>query len=256
MSNKHNQLMQTGIWILLLALCASFVQRTIGFGFGIFIMTMLPLLMPSFAEATTVSGLLAMLTALVVTIRMWRFINWKRLAILLVAFYVVSSVCVWLLAGFQDSKIETVLGIVLILTSLYFIFLSGRIHIGKSLGWEIGAGSVSGLMGGFFAMQGPPAVLYLISSEPSKEQYMGMISAYLLFGNIGMTIVRAMNGFLTPAVWEASLWGVFGVVIGASLGAWAFSKIPQEKFKYFVYAYIGISGIIILLRSRGIFVLF
>ena len=69
-------------------------------------------------------------------------------------------------------------------------------------------------------MQGPPAVLYLISSEPSKEQYMGMISAYLLFGNIGMTIVRAMNGFLTPAVWEASLWGVFGVVIGASLGAW------------------------------------
>ena len=47
--------MQTGIWILLLALCASFVQRTIGFGFGIFIMTMLPLLLPSYAEATTVS---------------------------------------------------------------------------------------------------------------------------------------------------------------------------------------------------------
>ena len=102
--------MQTGIWILLLALCASFVQRTIGFGFGIFIMTMLPLLMPSFAEATTVSGLLAMLTALVVTIRMWRHINWKRLAILLVAFYAVSSVCIWLLAGFQDSVLRESFG--------------------------------------------------------------------------------------------------------------------------------------------------
>ena len=93
--------MNTEVWIMFLALCASFVQRTIGFGFGIFVMTMLPLLMPSYAEATTVSGLLASLTALVVTIRMWRYINWKRLAVLLVSFYVVSSVCIYLLAGFQ-----------------------------------------------------------------------------------------------------------------------------------------------------------
>lgn len=239
--------MQTVIWILILALCASFVQRTIGFGFGIFIMTALPLLMPSYAEATTVSGLLAMLTALVVTVRMWKHINWKRLLVLLIAFYAVSSVCIYLLAGFQDSKIETVLGVVLILISLYFLFLSDKIHIGKSLGWEIGAGSVSGVMGGFFAMQGPPAVLYLISSEPSKEQYMAMISAFLLFGNLGMTIVRAMNGFVTAEVGWASLWGVAGVAAGTSLGAWAFRKIPREKFKYLVYSYIGVSGIMILL---------
>ena len=238
--------MNTEVWIMFLALCASFVQRTIGFGFGIFVMTMLPLLMPSYAEATTVSGLLASLTALVVTIRMWRYINWKRLAVLLVSFYVVSSVCIYLLAGFQDSKIEMVLGVVLILLSLYFIFLSEKVHIGKTVGWEIGAGSVSGAMGGFFAMQGPPAVLYLIASEPTKEHYMGMISAFLLFGNIGMTIVRAMNGFVTPAVGDACLWGVIGVAAGTTLGAWAFRKIPREKFKYFVYAYIGISGIIIL----------
>ncbi len=82
-----------------------------------------------------------------------------------------------------------------------------------------------------------------------------MLPAFLLFGTIGLTIARTINGFLTPAVWEASLWGVFGVTVGASVGAWAFRKIPKEKFKYFVYAYIGISGIIILLRSRDIFVL-
>ena len=34
-----------------LAAGASFIQRTIGFGFGIFIMTALPFLMPSYAEA-------------------------------------------------------------------------------------------------------------------------------------------------------------------------------------------------------------
>ena len=60
--------MTNGLLILLLAFCASFVQRTIGFGFGIFVMTMLPLLMPSFGEATTLSGLLAMLTSTAVTL--------------------------------------------------------------------------------------------------------------------------------------------------------------------------------------------
>ena len=49
--------------IFLLTIGASFVQRTTGFGFGIFIMTMLPFLMPSYGEATTLSGLLAMTTS-------------------------------------------------------------------------------------------------------------------------------------------------------------------------------------------------
>ena len=47
------------IIIFLLCICASFIQRTTGFGFGVFIMTVLPYLMPSYGEATTLSGLLA-----------------------------------------------------------------------------------------------------------------------------------------------------------------------------------------------------
>ena len=38
------------IEIFFLTLGASFVQRTTGFGFGIFIMTLLPFLMPSYGE--------------------------------------------------------------------------------------------------------------------------------------------------------------------------------------------------------------
>lgn len=47
--------MENLIYITLLAAGASFIQRTIGFGFGIFIMTALPFLMPSYAEAVTLS---------------------------------------------------------------------------------------------------------------------------------------------------------------------------------------------------------
>lgn len=52
---------QIVVELFLLSIGASFVQRTTGFGFGIFIMTMLPSIMPSFGEATTLSGILAMI---------------------------------------------------------------------------------------------------------------------------------------------------------------------------------------------------
>ena len=47
------------IAIFLLSIGASFVQRTTGFGFGIFIMTMLPFFLPTYGEATTLSGLIS-----------------------------------------------------------------------------------------------------------------------------------------------------------------------------------------------------
>ena len=244
--------MADGILILVLALCAAFVQRTIGFGFGILVMTMLPLLMPSYGEATTLSGLLAMLTSTVVTIRMYKYITWKRLLPVLGVFLAVSTVSIYLLPGIDDKSIMVVLGIVLILTSLYFILLSERIHIRPTLPSQIGSGMLSGLMGGFFAMQGPPAVLYFLSSEKDKEHYLAMISAFLLMGNLGMTLVRSANGFLTPAVWTGCIWGAAGVAAGAALGAIAFRKIPHKFFNYIVYAYIAFSGVIILLNAlRG-----
>lgn len=67
------------IELFLLSIGASFVQRTTGFGFGIFIMTMLPSIMPSYGEATTLSGILAMTTSLIIVIQKYKYITWRRL---------------------------------------------------------------------------------------------------------------------------------------------------------------------------------
>lgn len=69
--------------IFLLSIGASFIQRTTGFGFGIFIMTMLPFLMPSYGEATTLSGLLAITTSVFKHIpnRIFRYIVYAYICI-------------------------------------------------------------------------------------------------------------------------------------------------------------------------------
>ncbi len=241
--------MENVIEIFLLTVGASFVQRTTGFGFGIFIMTMLPFLMPSYGEATTLSGLLALTTSAFISWRMRKFITWKRLLPILTTFIIISAGAICILTRIHDDILRKILGIVLIITALYFAFFSRRIKLPTTLPYQIGAGTLSGIMGGFFGMQGPPAVLYFISSEPNKECYMAMAQTYFLIGNFMMTIVRASNGFLTATVGRLYLISLAAVALGILLGSWAFRHIPARFFPYVVYSYIGLSGLVIFLTA-------
>ena len=239
------------IYIILLAAGASFIQRTIGFGFGIFIMTALPFLMPSYGEAVTLSGLLSLTSATVVMVKYLKFVTWKRLLPIVASFIIFSTIAICLLDKIEGQAMRRILGITLILISLYFSFFKARLQklIRPTKGWQYGTGAASGIMGGLFAMHGPPVVLYLIVSEPDKDHYMGMIQTYAVVTNITMLAVRAFNGYVTPAVGCSYIYSLIGLAIGVIAGNWAFKHIPNRLFTYIVYAYIGVSGLIILLTA-------
>ncbi len=239
------------LYIFLLAAGASFVQRTTGFGFGIFIMTALPFLMPSYAEAVTLSGILSLTSSTVVMLKYLKYVNWKRLLPMLAAFFVMSALAIFTLDRIEGSTMRVILGLILILLSLYFGFFKEKLQklIRPVAGWQIGSGMISGIMGGLFGMQGPPVVLYLINSEPDKNHYMGMIQTYAVLTNLIMLATRAFNGYLTPAVGSTYLYSLGGLAIGVLAGNWAFKRLPEKLFAYIVYAYIGISGLVILLTS-------
>jgi len=243
--------MELSLAIFLLSIGASFVQRTTGFGFGIFIMTMLPFFVPSYGEATALSGILAMTTSAAIVWRLRQKITWSRLWRILLTFIIVSAIAIFTLARIEDHILHLILGVALILISIYFCLFSQRIKLPTTNSVQIGAGTLSGLMGGFFGMQGPPAVLYFISSEPTKEHYMAMAQTYFLIGNGMMTLVRAQNGFLTTTVLTDYLYGLGGVILGTTFGAYVFRHIPTKIFRYVVYAYIGFSGVVILLTSEA-----
>ena len=208
---------------------ASFIQRTTGFGFGIFIMTMLPFLMPTYGEATTLSGLLAITTSAAIVWRLRNYVTWQRLWPILLTFIIVSTIAIFALTRIEDHILRRILGVALILISIYFMLFSTRIKLPTTKKVQVGAGALSGLMGGFFGMQ--------------------MAQTYFLIGNLMMTGVRSYNGFFTTTVAVDYLYGLGGVIIGTILGAYVFKHIPNRIFRYIVYAYICISGVIILMTN-------
>lgn len=241
--------MDTSAIILLIAFCtgASLVQRVSGFGFGIFIMTALPHIMPSYAEATTLSGVLSASQSVLIALKLRDKVCWQRMLPILVTFLVVSYIAVQFVANVDGSILKRVLGAILIIASIYFFIISERVHLSPTLPIQISMGSLSGIMGGLFAMQGPPAVLYFVASEPTKENYLAMTQMYFLIGNIVMTIFRAHEGFLTIAVGLGWIYAAIGIVIGTYIGTKIFDKISANILKKIIYAYMAISGVIALI---------
>ncbi len=223
----------------------SFIQRVTGFGFGIFVMTIFPYLLPSYGEATMLSGLLAGTNSLMVVLQKRRFIQWKDFFPMLSCFMIVSVVCIFLLVRIDDHQIKKVLGVLLIFCSLYFLFFNNRIHLKPNMKTQLSMGTLSGMMGGFFAMQGPPAVLYFMVSGMSKDAYIACMQTYLLSGNLLMSVVRSYHGFLTCQVGLAYCAGFLFVLGGNWLGCKVFNKISSKILRRCVYGYLALSGAII-----------
>lgn len=226
---------------------ASMTQRVCGFGFGIFIMMVLPFIMPSFGEATALSGLLAIFTALVPAIHLVKKVPWKKLIPILVTFIVTSFFGVMTVKYVDGALLKKGLGAVMIVISLYFMFLNGKFTLRPTIGVQAGMGTLSGLMGGLFAMQGPPAVIYFIGCTEDKEEYMAITQWYFLIGNSVMTIYRAGHGFVTPLVFESWFVGMAGVLIGLLIGAKIYARINADLLRKIIYGFMAFSGLVALL---------
>lgn len=230
--------------IVMLSVAASCVQRVSGFGFGIIAMAVFPHLMPSYAEATALSGMLGGLTAIVPAITMRRHVEWKKLLPIMLTFLLVSFVAIKLVVVIGGAELKHILGFVLIVVSMYFFFLSERIHVRPSVPLQVGMGSLSGLMGGLFAMQGPPAVIYFMASASDKESYIAMTQWYFFIGNLMMTIFRAVEGIVTPVVgWSFAL-AMPAVVLGTWVGSRIYDKMRIDVVRKVVYAFLAVSGVV------------
>lgn len=234
------------IILLAAAFLATFIQRVTGFGFGIVFMTVAPYLLPTYGEATALSGLLALICALVTGLHYFKFIPWKKLTVILLTFVVVSFFAVKVVSIVDSHTLKHVLGVILILVSIWFFLFNDRIHIAPSSGIQLAMGTISGAMGGLFGMQGPPAVIYFISCTDRKEEYMALTQTYFLIGNLMMTAYRAANGFVTPTVIKTWVPGIAAVLLGLLLGSRIYDRMPIGILRKFVYVFIGVSGIVAL----------
>ena len=233
----------TLLFIFLLTIVASFIQRVSGFGFGIFVMMFFPFFLPSYGESITLSGLLAGTTALLIALRNFKHIRWALMWIIVLFNVAVSYIAIEYMASVSNEVLKRCLGVLLVVIALYFMLCDGKIKmVIRSRISQSVVGALSGWMGGMFAMPGPPVVLYCINAIGDKREYIATLQAFSVVFNVFYTIFRANVGFFgenTLFYWAI---GLMGLVVGAWLGSRCFEYISSELLKKIVYIMMIISG--------------
>ena len=233
------------LFVLILTIIASFIQRVTGFGFGIFVMMFFPFFLPSYGESVMLSGLLAGTTAFLITISNMHYVRWRMMGIIVLFNVIASFLAIEYMSSLSNETLKRCLGVVLILIALYFLWgknKSNKLFLSR---WAQGIiGTICGIMGGMFAMPGPPVVLYCISSIDNKREYVVTLQAFSVIFNIFYTLFRAKVGFYSESTllwWGA---GLIGLMIGTSLGSRCSERISNQRLKQIVYIMMILSGIV------------
>ncbi len=233
------------IFLILIGLGAGFVQRVSGFGLGIFAMLFMPYFIPT-TSATAISSLFSCGTSSYNAICYRKNIPFKTVLPLICSALVTIPVAVSLSAYVPKDVFKIILGAVLIVLSIYFIFFNRKLTIKPTILNGVIAGAVGGALGGLFSTGGPPIVLYLTHATDDKERYFAGIQFYFCFSNIYATITRIFKGIIDWTVLLYAVVGFAGCMLGDFVGKFFFNKLDPEKFKLVIYIGMIVSGIIMI----------
>jgi uncharacterized membrane protein YfcA len=223
------------VLIAALVLFAAFTQGAIGFGFGLLVMAFLPrLLTLQGAVATTaVFGLFVSGTLV------WRYrraVDWRTSGMLLLAGVVGLPLGVLALREVDPDPGTRALGAILAAYALWELLArraqAERPPIHRAWGWP--AGFFAGLIGGAFAMGGPPVIVYATARRYPPIAFRAVLQGFFF----PSTVIHVGNlwaaDVLTPDIALRALYFVPLVPLGAWLGARFGDRLHAGVFRVVV----------------------
>lgn len=236
------------LYYLLLALVGiggAFVQRVSGFGLGIFAMLFMPHFMPSHTASAAIISICSGTATIFNACKYRKNINFKISWPMICASLVTIPIAVYFSSVVSGKIFKILLGTVLILLSLYFLFFDSRIKIKPNTPNGIFAGTLSGVLVGLFSTGGPPIVLYLSKATNDNLTYFATVQFFFSVTSIYATGMRVFNGLIDLKIILYSLVCLIGCMLGDYLGNRVFDKLDSKKLKTIIYIGMIISGAVL-----------
>ena len=167
----------------LVAFAGSFIQSSSGFGYAIICMAVWPMFMP-FYTASILESIVAFFMVIYIAVRLWKFIDWKLLLPPVIMATVTSFLGVNTLMSLDEEVLSKIMGTVLLILAVYFIFFSSKVHLKGGIVSGLAAGAISGFCGGLFNIGGPPMVAYFLSVTDDKEKYNATLQMFFTINTI------------------------------------------------------------------------
>lgn len=230
--------------IILTTIVAGLIQGVTGFGSGIVMMMVFPMLfaLPQSAGLSSAIGIFLNLS-MVYTYR--KHINFKKIIPPAILYIVVCSISIYYSTMFDQDIMKKVFGIFLVILAIYYLFIQkGDSKKTLSLPVSVFCIVVSAICDGLFGIGGPLMVLYFLSQTHNTHEYLGTIQTFFFINCTYNTCFRIVNGILGINHIFIMCVGVIGIIIGGLIGNKVVDRLDGMLVRKLTYIMIGISGLI------------
>lgn len=225
-------------------LAGSCIQGATGFGFGIFVMTILPFLFPA-TPLTMGIAILGLVNIISILVHKWRYIDYKKMLWPTCVSFLGRYLGIYALIQIEEGPYKKVLGVTLIALSVIFMFVN-NINIKATVFSGAVAGFLSGWLGGAFNMSGPPLVFYYLSSIEDKNTYIATVQATMLLSSLFSLGLQISYGRLSVQAFAIAGVGFLSVIIGSKIGLRILNRLNKEHLKKLVYLFMLLMGVVMV----------
>ena len=232
--------------VLSVIFVATAVRSAFDFGDALIAVPLLALFMPVTAAAP-LSVPVSITIASLVLVQDWRHIQLRGAANLLIATVAGIPIGLLLLTHAPEAIVKVLLGTLITAFSLYSI-RSHHAHLSNDR-WAWPFGFVAGILGGAYAMNGPPVAIYGSLRRWSPAQFRATLQGYFLPASL-----VGMGGYWLAGLWTSDVTRFYlaslpVVAVAVVAGRLATRRISAGRFHTYVYGGLLIVGTLLLVQS-------
>lgn len=238
----------TIIIIALINFLAAFVQASTGFGYAIFAMFLMPMIIP-FQQCSIISAAVIIVIGIQMTVALRSHLNLKKI-ILPMSFCIITTwLGVYIIRVTDENKMRVIMGAFLIFLSFYF-YITNKYKLRMKANFLNGMliGLLTGITTGMFNIVGVFLTLYYYDICEDNFEFKANIEFSFLIAGIYSLLLNLMyiklNIFLIKAIGASAL----AVIAAGIVGLKVFKKIDKEKLKYIIICILPIMGIVLIFK--------
>lgn len=228
------------IFIIFTMIIAGFIQGMTGFGFSLIAIPIMATFI-NIKQAVPLSVSIALITVIIMSFQLRGHLNWKRLIPMVVGLVPGIAIGAFLLKNLPDNIIKFIMGIFLLIFSIYNLFKK-NIEIRLSYHWGIIAGFLSGLISATIGGGGLPVVVYTSVSKWTQNEIKATLSFFFV-GMAALTVVaHALSGLINISVIKMMMYSTPAALFGLFFGILSSARINRNVYLKTVNIILAILG--------------
>jgi len=223
------------IQIALINFAAAFLQASTGFGYAIFAMSLMPLILPM-RYCSAISAITVVVIGLQMVSILRKKVRIKIILLPVMCCMLTTNIGMYLLMHCPEHLLRIILAVFIVLLDLYFI-LSGKFHIKirKTVFNGCLCGALTGISTGMFNIVGPFFMVYYFNICDDNLQYKANLEMSFLIAGLYSTFLHIMVGNITMQVFPYITTSAVAVIAAGFLGLKLFQRLNRESICRIIY---------------------